>query len=71
MTSVTWAFLAWCYAHPLVVVSVLSYLEMFASNLARQTNWRWAEVLSNVLGALPSISPTRLATAASKKPPAP
>ena len=64
-----WLGLVWAHDNPLTVIAVASYLEMFCSNLSARTGWRWAAVANNILAALPSVSPTRLAMSASKTAP--
>ena len=52
--------------HPYIAIAVLSYLKTFTSNLSLRTGWRAAKIGDNILGALPAIDLSGLATAGRK-----
>jgi hypothetical protein len=65
MATIT-AILAYIQANPGTVVAVLTWLQAVTATLAAENHWRWAEVVSKCLAALPAINLAGLASAFKK-----
>ena len=60
------AIIAYVQANPGTVVATLTWLQAVTATLAAENHWRWAEVVSKLLSALPAINLAGLASAFKK-----
>lgn len=58
--------IAFCMAHPVECIAVLTFLQATIHTIAVEQKWRWAVVTSKILAALPAVSIAGLASAAKK-----